>query len=332
MTAKSGGHRNWRRTVRRKISGPARRGSLRASAALRQWTSRDDNPFLERALRVEARRNRPLLSVATVALLLVTSLVAAWFGWKYLLGELPGLRQHYQYSMARLPLYIGGNIVAFTAILTAFICTSGAMFAARSRASSLLRQEMLRGTLDGLQLLPIREERWLWMMSTHPLLVSLLIGALGLPVYLLAVWTDQWNWLDLLGLLLVFVWIGHVAPLWQPAIWKQKTTKTPPKTNWAMLRAALQQNTASAGDVSQLTPAQRMEVGRRAQQIMSDPARFATTPNPQTASSEQKPATETRAQVGKNFGWVFGLLVPFLQILRFAGAWAPIGIAMAVGA
>jgi hypothetical protein len=33
--------------------------------------------------------------------------------------------------------------------------------------------------------------------------------------------------------------------------------------------------------------------------------------NPQTASSEQKPATETRAQVGKNFGWVFGLLVPF---------------------
>jgi hypothetical protein len=69
--------------------------------------------------------------------------------------------------MARLPLYIGGNIVAFTALLTAFICTAERCFAARSRASSLLRQEMLRGTLDGLQLLPIREERWLWMMSTH---------------------------------------------------------------------------------------------------------------------------------------------------------------------
>jgi len=127
---------------------------------------------------------------------------------------------------------------------------------------------MLKSTLDQLQLLPIREERWLWLMSAHPTALSLLAGLIGLPVYTVAVLTGRWSWLDLPGLLMLFLLLGHVAPAWQPLLWKQQIARASgQKIDWKAWQAALKQSKTDANP-AEMTPAGRLEMQRRQQRAV----------------------------------------------------------------
>ena len=326
-----------RRLARRGVL-PIRRGSLRVSSALRQWLSRDENPFLKRALRSELRRHQPLLAVGITMSLIVLANFLAWQLWIFL-KDTPGMQRD-GYSLVRLPDVIGGNAIGFFALITASVCAIMALICVRIRSGALLRQELLGSTLDSLQLMPIREERWLWMMSAHPLLLSLLIGAAGLPIYALAVWTDNWSWADVFGLALVSVWIGHAAPLWQPIAWKQSKARTPQKFDWATLRAQMTANTEQFPVVTtenweneelaaHQNEANRLEMQRRNQKLMLErPAQSSTRlPNEAVPEGSQAalstsalnvtPSKDTTTQQGaqSKYGW-FGMGL-FFFISRF---------------
>jgi hypothetical protein len=76
------------------------------------------------------------------------------------------------------------------------------VYATRARAATYCGRNVFNSTLDHLQMLPQPEERWVWWMSAHPMLLSWLIALAGLPVYALAIITGAWSMRDLIGVAL----------------------------------------------------------------------------------------------------------------------------------
>jgi hypothetical protein len=136
------------------------------------------------------------------------------------------------------------------------------------------------------------------MLSAHPTMLSLLIGAVGLPAYALAVWTQLWSPLDLLGLALVFVAIGHVAPMWQPVAWKggkANANANQQKVDWKAVQEALKMARAQSGTLS---PAQQLEAQRRQARLLSGldtPLVPAGGSNTSTRSAEPERASHSSA-------------------------------------
>lgn len=244
---------------------PARRGWRRGGAAFSYWARSENNPFLARAMRTEARRARLFWMLALAALLVAALLGVAWMVFSArdnLYNNESPLDAIYWLSS---PSW-GGNIIGFFAIATALISTFVAIYTTRVRASSLLRQEVLRGTIEQLQLLPVAEERWLWQMSAHLVLTSLSIFAAGLPIYALAAFSGVWRAQDVLGMALWFALLGYVAPGWHPITWRAAAKKAPdPKT-----RVKWKDAVAISGiNDPDLTPSQKMEAQRRFQRLIS---------------------------------------------------------------
>jgi hypothetical protein len=214
--------------------------SARGSAAVRTWLSPIENPFLQKMWRVEARRHKPLVSALIVALLSLAACAAIWNLWLHLQfllaghGNLP--RQSYEIVEKWLLAVFGRHPVGWFATATAWVGACATFYASRARAAVLLRQELLKNTIVQLQQLPIAEERWVWLMAAHPFALGVLLGALGLPVYALAVFTGQWSVPDVVGLFVLFIFLSHAAPSWTPALWQQSAKGGPQKLNFAQLR------------------------------------------------------------------------------------------------
>jgi ABC-type transport system involved in cytochrome c biogenesis permease component len=256
-----------RRFFRARVLGTAQRALWRGGLVARQWISPHDNPFLGRALRVEARKSRPLLTLlgaAVLALVLITG-VYAW--WMYEEGL------HWNDALqagGSVPPSLGSNILEFVAILTAGACAYAALYATRARAAYLLRQEVVKGTLDGLQLLPLPEERWVWMLSAHPTMLSLLIGAAGLPVYALAVWTQLWSPLDLLGTgASVCGYRARGADVAAGGVEGQRQSPTPTTSRRSIGKRYRKRSRWRVPGAQRFPPAQQLEVQRRQARLLS---------------------------------------------------------------
>jgi hypothetical protein len=299
--------------------------SERTSWAVRDWSSPESNPFLARALRIETRKHKPFLTLLGVALLMVLVATGVWQLWEWIrgLGTINGRGLGASYPIpGTFPIAMGGHPVGFLAIVTLTCSVLGAVYSTRARAAYLLRQEMLGSTLDHLQLLPQPEERWLWWMSAHPFGLSMLIALAGLPVYALAWATGAWDGRDLLGIALLFAFIGYVAPGWQPQMWQQQVAKKsgkPWKVDWKALQEALKQNREEA-PASTLDAAQQLEMQRRAQRLMAGTAEIPAT-SPPTEETDGK--TKNKAIAGYSFGnnngcspWLFG----WIGLQFFSGA------------
>jgi hypothetical protein len=284
-----------RRSLRAKLLGPIKRNARRGALAVQIWISPEANPFLQRALRVEIRKNRPLLTLLGAVMLGILLAVILYLGWLWWpIVNWPYTPRPSTVPPVALPRSVGSNLIGFTAIMAAGACGYTAFYATRARAAYLLRQEVVKSTLDGLQLLPFAEERWVWMMSTHPTLLSLLIGAAGLPFYALAVWTQQWSPLDLVGLFLIFLAIGHVAPMWQPLMWKGVGKgRANQKVDWKTLQESMRLARAE-GSMATLSPAQQLEAQRRNLRTMSG-LDTPLAPPTDSAKSTQKDAIGTSA-------------------------------------
>jgi len=244
-----------------------RRGLRRGGAALNQWALPDNNPFLRRATRGEARRHKPLFTLVIVFTLALALNIAFWIGLDHFQQSF-----RYRYVLARYsPLYLGPafgkNAIGLAAILTAAVSALGAISAVHQRAASVLRQELFGATLPQLQLLPVAEERWLWQMCAHPTAISLLICCAGFPIYFLAIALGLWSWLDLLGLLLVFALLGHSAPGWQPLLWKQ-SARGAAKPDIKAQQARLRELNCGV-KLAQMSPAAQMEHARKVQRALA---------------------------------------------------------------
>ena len=202
----------------------ARRLSRRVAILWHLWTIPENNPFLQRALRVEERKRKPLLLVTLLMLFILGTNCGLWYFWSWLLTT--PARELRSFEPYELPRFLGGNIMGGVALVTLSCCLWAAIFLCGSRASQNLRREVLGGTLEHLILLPQREEHWLWLLRAHPFALSLLCYLCGLPIFTLAVFTGNWHWLDLIGLLLLFVSIGHMVPGWMPQQWKAQQNQT----------------------------------------------------------------------------------------------------------
>ncbi|MDF2439101.1 MAG: hypothetical protein JWN98_85, partial [Abditibacteriota bacterium] len=262
------------------------------------WLSRDSNPFLTRALRTEARRGKPLWTLAGVAILSGLLFWLTWWLWSLALQYSAPLRA--MHPMGALPAALGRHLTGLFAITTLAASTYVSFYATRSRAAYLLRQELFGSTIDSLQLLPEPEERWIWWLSAHPMLLSLFIALSGLPVYLLAILAGTWSWRDLAGITMLFVLIGHIAPLWQPVLWQQQTAARsgkPNKFDWKAWQESLKIESAGR-NAGALLPHEKLELQRQAQRAATSysqwPAAATSATAGATTSAALPPETQPR--------------------------------------
>ena len=195
----------------------------RVVEAWRDWSRPERNPFLQRALREgERARQLPRLTMATL-LMMLSFVVIGWMLWLEVKDTLDLGRD---YPMIwDVPPMLGGNAPAFTALLALAACVLCVLFKVTFRFSPL-RREVLQNTLPNLQLLPIGEERWLWLMTAHPAFLAFRIWLCGLPVFVLAVLFGGWSAFDVLGLLLLFLALGCGVPRYAPQVWESEATRT----------------------------------------------------------------------------------------------------------
>ncbi len=306
--------RLWKRG-RTHLRNRGRIGFLRTCAALQQWHGAD-NPFLGRAWHVETRSGRPWKLALVVNCWLLLGIFGVWFAWA--LADPQGAAQFWgkETLPSKLLAFLGDNFIGYAALMTADVCAFGALLVARLRVGAMLRREQLQGTLEQLQLLPLPGERWLWLAGAPGVFLALFVAAMGLPVFALAIWTSQWSPLDLCGLFLVFLWLGHAAPL--PLVAptssaSSRTTRSPSPTESAVM-AVLNKEVS---EIQTLTQAAPLETSP-AQSSTRKAALFDST-NQKTSTSSSTPRTARGAQSETVVMWFLGigLMQGALWMLRF---------------
>lgn len=296
----------------------ARRWYWHMAALLRLWVEPEQNPFLQRALRVEQRKRKPFLNVALLMSFIALTNGGLWWFWTWLLGRSPAIQN--LYASYELPPALGSNVLNGAAIFSLLCCVVTAIYMCASRSAQNLRREMLGGTLEQLVLLPQREERWLWLMRAQPLALSLLIFACGLPIFLLAVFTNNWNSLDIIGLLFLFVAIGHWAPTWTPLQWQARQNagqKFDLRAWQAAVKALQQEGKAAKGEAATL------EMQRRMGRLWEKMEPVTDTNTPEGKKRLLVGAGGVGGNAGNNwrFSWIFlfQLIGPGINLLRIPG-------------
>ena len=178
----------------------------RARHELRVWSSPLSNPFLAQARRVDARGVRWLLSMLFIAGFWAAMLVGITLITTDRWGE-PRDR-----AANAVRLWIGVVWVL-------------SFFLARVRDGELLRQEVVKGRFEPLQLLPLSSTRRAWLWSASNSLWGLLLAATMLPAI---AWGLGGGLLEgreaLLLILLVLLTLWNV-PTWAPVAWRIQSAK-----------------------------------------------------------------------------------------------------------
>ena len=176
-----------------------------ARDGLRDWSSPLVNPFLAQSRRIDARGARWPLALLFIAALWLIAMTA-----DVLLLDTIGPGRDFVRDGARL--WIGLTwIVAFVM--------------ARLRDSELLRNEVLKGRFEPIQLLPMTATRRAWLWSAPNSLWGLLVAATMLPAiaWSLGDWLEPREALWLVLLVIATMWS---VPLWTPTVWRMQVNKT----------------------------------------------------------------------------------------------------------
>lgn len=195
--------------------------AFRAGAALLHWGTPQHNPFLLREFRIARHSKRlvppvlkPIAPVIGPLLLVLFSAMSAALCWAIWAESVEGpLAEVFEVSPFALRWAYGENALGFAAMVGASVCSLATLLQ-MFRPSTLLGRERLGGTLDQLRLLPVHEARWMWLMSAPPFFDVLLLYVLCLPLWLLALATNQWTFAEFFGLL--FLLLMMTIPAVQP--------------------------------------------------------------------------------------------------------------------
>ena len=178
----------------------SRRALLWARAGLRDWASPLINPFLAQSRRVDARGARWVFTLIFIVIIWLCAMGAAFL----LASE---TRQPRDWANTGALLWIG-------------IVWVIAWFVERVRDSELLRQEVIKGRFEPLQLLPISSTQRAWLWSAPNSLWAMLLCAAMLPAIAWGLGGGLFEWREA-GLLILVVTLSlWGTPLWAPTAWR----------------------------------------------------------------------------------------------------------------
>ena len=177
----------------------------RARIALRDWSSPLVNPFLAQSRRIDARGVRWPLTLLFI--------VALWFCALFAVQVfLRATRQQRDAANDGALLWIG-------------IVWIVSWIMARLRDSELIRNEVLKGRFEPIQLLPISATRRAWLWSAPNSLWGILLAATMLPAVFWALGGGLMELREALLLIFLVVFSQWSVPLWTPTAWRMQTAK-----------------------------------------------------------------------------------------------------------
>ncbi len=104
-----------------------------------------------------------------------------------------------------------------------------AFFVTRMRDGESLRQEVIKGRIEALQLLPFSSTQRAWLWSAPGTLWGLLLCATMLPALAWGLGSGIFEWREALLLILVVTMTQWSTPMWAPLAWKLQANKTAKK-------------------------------------------------------------------------------------------------------
>lgn len=180
----------------------------RAHRELRAWASPLINPFLAQARRVDARGARWLFTLVFIVIIWLAAMGAA-LAWASETGH------PRDWADTGALLWIG-------------IVWVVAWFVERVRDSELLRQEVIKGRFEPLQLLPLSSTQRAWLWSAPNTQAGLLLCAAMLPAIAWGLGGGLFEWREA-GLLIIVVTLSlWSTPSWAPTAWRVGGAKPAP--------------------------------------------------------------------------------------------------------
>ena len=211
----------------------ARRACDFAFQQLRDWASPLVNPFLAQVRRVDARGAQWSCRLLFIVILWLGAMGAA-------MALASEMRQTRDWANDGALLWIGIVWVI-----------SGAMTLARN--SELLRQEVIKGRFEAIQLTPLSSTQRAWLWSAPGTLSGFLLAATMLPALAWLV-GGVFEWREA-GLLIVVVALSLWGlPTWAPTAWRVQGAKTPTTGKDALKMTSSNTGKAKVGDGFVLPP------------------------------------------------------------------------------
>ena len=188
---------------------------LRFCAALAHWASREFNPFLAFELRHYLRRKSgplfflwPLFFIGLALILTVQFSVAVS---EFFVGL--AAQQSFEADLMRRAL--DNNQIGWMAIVAAGLCGYAALIYS-ARAARVFLREHNSGTFNQLLLIPVAETRLALLTSAPAAAITMALWFLLLPLWLMALATNQWSAREFFGLPLLLLAIAICPPQWTP--------------------------------------------------------------------------------------------------------------------
>lgn len=180
-----------------------------------------DNPFVDRDLRRDIKKNQPFVSFCWMCGIML--LLAPWTA---------SLIWTWQTGLGATPLFIGGDLGTGLCVVISGIHIWFIIGAAKKHTTQLFTQESNQNTLSSLLMLPISPFQILVQAMAYPWIVAMRLAFALLPVYVLCVGIDGPTWLELAMLYVVFAIAALTVPFWKrPALSENVSILAAPKTN-----------------------------------------------------------------------------------------------------
>jgi hypothetical protein len=202
--------------VRRRFSFQMRRAKLRMVAALRHWALPEWNPFLAHELRRSLRHKSGPFFVLWPLLFTGFLLALAARFRDGLASEILQFAADEEIPLSLAEHALGENTISFMALSAAGVCGYAALLHAK-RAAQIFVREKASGTFPQLLLLPLAETRLAFLTSAPGAASALSLWSLLMPLWLLALATNQWSWREFLGLPVLLLALTIRPPEWTPA-------------------------------------------------------------------------------------------------------------------
>ena len=202
-------------TMRRRSVFKARRVKLRVGAALRHWSSPEWNPFLARELQRSLRHKSGPFFVLWPLVFIGTALALIMRFRDDLALQAVDFSADEEIPLSLAERFLGENNLHFMALVAAGICGYATLYHSK-RAAQIFMREKAAGTFPQLLLLPLSELRIAFLTSAPAAASALALWSLLMPLWLLALATNQWSWREFLGLPLLLLAITVRPPEWTP--------------------------------------------------------------------------------------------------------------------
>lgn len=177
------------------------------TAALTDFATWRDNPFINRDLRREVKQRQPFISFCWMCGVLLTVCgyaASLWFAAQ---------------NTPSTPLFIGGDIGTNITLLISGIQIYFIVSASRTRTRKMFTLESNQNTLSSLLLLPATPFQILLQAMAHPWFAAMRLAVSLLPIYVFCVGIDGPSWLEIFMLYVVFAMAALSTPFWQrPAL------------------------------------------------------------------------------------------------------------------